>query len=110
VRAGQKQLVMARRNDLCTICGKDFAGPVLYDHLWKRIAEPTERILCGFCMSDRMAQRLNRNIKVVDFKPCPFNLFHHPNSWFDMLMRDEREPPADLIEWQNAAAELNMKL
>jgi hypothetical protein len=57
---------MARRNDLCTICGKDFAGPVLHDHLWKRIAEHNERMLCGFCMSDRMAQRLGRDLKIAD--------------------------------------------
>jgi hypothetical protein len=100
----------ALMTDLCTICGRDFAGPVLYDHLWKRIAERNERILCGFCMSDRMAQRFNRNIKIDDLKPCPFNLFHHPHSWFAMLMRDKREPPANLAEWQSAAAELNMKL
>jgi hypothetical protein len=102
--------MVAKRTDLCTICGKDFAGPVLHDHIWKRIADPDERVLCGFCMTDRMAQRLGRVLELADLVPCPFNLFHHPRSWFAMLMRDEREPPTNIAEWQNAAAELRIKL
>jgi hypothetical protein len=101
---------MPRQSDLCTICGKDFAGPVLHDHLWKRIAEHNERMLCGFCVSERMQRRFNRDLKLADLKPCPFNLFQHPHSWFAMLMRDECEPPTNLAEWRRAAAELGIKL
>ena len=94
----------------CAICRKDFAGPVLHDDIWKRIAAPNERMLCGFCVSERMQQRFNRDLKLADLKPCPFNLFHHPYSWFAMLMRDEHSPPANLAEWQSVAVDLNVKL
>jgi hypothetical protein len=89
---------------------RDFAGPVLHDHLWKQIADPDEHVLCGFCMTDRMAQRLGRVLKLADLKPCPFNLFQHPHSWFAMLMRDQHGPPTNMAEWRNAAAELQVKL
>jgi hypothetical protein len=97
-------------DDRCDLCRKNFPGPVVRDDIWKIIANRSERMLCGFCMSDRMAQRLGRVLRHADLKPCPFNLFQHPHSWFAMLMRDQHGPPTNMAEWRNAAADLQVKL
>jgi hypothetical protein len=41
-------------------------------------------------------------LSITSLKPCPVNLFHRPNSWFDLFMSDETGPPDNMAEWQAA--------
>ena len=81
---------------------------MLHDHIWQQIAAPSERALCIKCMIDRTIERLGRSPTFADLRPCPWNLFHRPHSWFDMFMQMEGEPP-NLAEWQTAIAEIDAR-
>jgi hypothetical protein len=41
----------------------------------------------------------------ADLRPCGWNLFHRPYSWFDLFMEKEG-PPENLAEWQAVIAEM----
>jgi hypothetical protein len=40
---------------------------------------------------------------------CGFNLFHRPDSWFDLFSQREQGPPPNLAEWQAASAEIDAR-
>jgi hypothetical protein len=82
---------------------------MLHDHLWQQITEPGERMLCDMCMSDRAFERLGRSLTLADLRPCGFNLFHRPDSWFDRFPLREEGPPQNLAEWQAAIAEIDVR-
>ena len=95
---------------ICDACGKVHApfalGPMVHDHIWRRIAEPGECMLCDACMYERASERLRRGLTLADLRPCGFNLFHRPDSWFDMFARWEDGPPENLAEWQAVLADM----
>jgi hypothetical protein len=59
------------------------------------------------CISGR-GTGLAALLTLTDLRPCPWNLFHRPHSWFDLFMRAEREPPRNLTEWRSAANDLGI--
>jgi hypothetical protein len=73
-------------------------GPVLHDHIWQQLADPREA-LCFECMCRRAVQRLGRVLTLADLRPCPWNLFGRPYSWFDLFVEMEGTPASHLDEW-----------
>jgi len=49
-----------------------------------------------------------RVLTFADLRPCRWNLFHRPASWFDMFTQIEGPPP-NLTEWQAASAEIDAR-
>jgi hypothetical protein len=74
-------------------------GPILHDHIWRQLAGPHEA-LCLMCMGQRAAHRLGRMLTLADLRPCSWNLFHRPHSWFDLFVEMEGAPPSNLDEWR----------
>jgi hypothetical protein len=73
-------------------------GPIVHDHIWRQLADAGER-LCDACMYQRAWDRLGRVLTLADLRPCRWNLYGQPNSWFDIFVDDA--PPSDLAEWRN---------
>jgi hypothetical protein len=75
-------------------------GPIVHDDIWRRLAEPGEA-LCLMCMGQRAERRLGRLLTLADLRPCAWNLFGRPHSWFDMFLEFEaaRDPANNLDEW-----------
>jgi hypothetical protein len=84
-----------------------FDAPMLRDEVWHKLADADERFLCADCMFDS-AETRGVALSIASLRPCPFNLFHRPKSWFNLFMRGETEPPANLAEWE-AIAEYNQE-
>jgi hypothetical protein len=97
--------VTAKSNS-CDCCNCPGIGPELRDDIWRRVADTGEDALCGRCMNQRAQQRLGRMLTLADLVPCPFNLFHQPNSWFDVFMARERAEPSNIAEWREADRKL----
>jgi hypothetical protein len=53
-------------------------------------------------MYQRAQLWLGRVLMLDDLLPCPFNLLHHPNSWFDVFVSLEGQP-SNMAEWRDAA-------
>src|SRR5262249_44726796 len=83
-------------------------GPIVHDHIWLCLADASERLLCDTCMYERARERLGR--MRADLRPCPWNLFHSPHSWFDLFVEMESAPLSSLAEWRNAASDLGIAL
>jgi hypothetical protein len=66
------EVALGRRDHMryldCACCGRDSCGPMLQDHIWQRLADKGERILCIDCMYDRAQQRLGRSLTPADLK------------------------------------------
>jgi hypothetical protein len=92
-----------RKRECCDGCGAPELGPVLRDDVWKAIAEPREA-LCFNCILGRMVKRLNRMPRFADLRPCRWNLFHQPNSWFDVFVGKLGEPD-NIAEWRKLGAD-----
>ena len=75
---------------------------MLRDDVWKAIAEPRE-VLCFNCILDRTVKRLKRMPRFDDLLPCPWNLFHRPNSWFDVFV-ELLGAPDNVAEWRRVGA------
>jgi hypothetical protein len=90
----------------CTECKSEgSAAPMLRDEAWARIAGPCEN-LCAACVWKRLKERGVR-IELASLKPCPFNLFHRPMSWFDIFTRwSKDDPPVDIAAWLRAERDL----
>ncbi len=56
---------------------------MLHDATWLRLARRDED-LCGDCVFERASER-DIELTFADLRPCEFNLFHSPDSWFDMF-------------------------
>jgi hypothetical protein len=84
-------------------------APMLTDPVWRRLSNPGERLLCGNCFFRRADER-GINLTLAELRPCPFNLFHWPHSWFDLFCRLSRSangrrgkpPAADEAAWRAA--------
>lgn len=50
------------------------------------------RVLCGVCIFARAQVRLGRRLTLADLRPCPFNLFHGRESWFELFVMLGDEP------------------
>jgi hypothetical protein len=61
-------------------------------------------------MYARAHERLGRVLTLADLRPCPWNLFHSPNSWLEFFVRVEGKPPSNLAEWRSAARDLGITL
>jgi hypothetical protein len=70
---------------------------------WAKLANERERLLCAQCMFRRAIER-QVPLTLADLQPCPFNLFHTPQSWFDLFLSRETEPPPNIDEWRDAMA------
>ena len=94
----------------CTECHREEArlAPMLRDEVWARLADKDET-LCTDCFFERMVER-DVTIGVSDMRPCLFNLLDSPLSWFDVLMRDETKPPANMDKWREAYVKLQYAL
>ena len=86
----------------CDGCGKSWrkvsAAPVLHDHIWLQIAD-THEILCVGCMFERAAER-KVYLELSSLRPCPFNLFHWPRSYFNLFAEMETPPTRVPPEWR----------
>jgi hypothetical protein len=40
-------------------------------------------------------------LMLADLRPCRWNLFDQPYSWFDLFLMFERAPPSSLAEWRS---------
>jgi hypothetical protein len=54
---------------------------------------------------ERTSERLGRMPTFADLRPCSWNLFHRPHSWFDLFTQMEG-PPQNLAEWEAAIADM----
>src|SRR5262245_10962059 len=77
------------------------SGPMLRPEAWAKLA-PANKRRCIACVFNR-ARELRISLRFADLKPCLFNLFHRPQSYFDWFLSKEPEPP-DLTEWAEALA------
>jgi hypothetical protein len=77
----------------CDCCHKKniSLAPMLKDATWQSLAEEHE-FLCDKCVFDRAAKR-QVDLTFDDLLPCAFNLFHHPQSWFDLFLSAEDFDP-----------------
>jgi hypothetical protein len=98
------------RCERCRRWKADF--PILEDATWKRLSgkdgHQLDHPLCWKCM---VVQAKERGIflSVEDLRPCPYNLFHSPRSWFDLFMSTEPKLPENLSEWYAAMELLEMR-
>jgi hypothetical protein len=70
----------------------------VHDSVWRQLANPAER-LCWDCMLQRAVHRLGRMPVWADLRPCRWNLYDQPYSWFD-LFAEMQGPPPNLDEWR----------
>ena len=64
-------------------------GPMLHEHIWRQLADDHDDRLCGDCMQQRACVRLGRMLTLADLRPCAWNLFGEPFSWFDLFAEME---------------------
>ena len=89
----------------CDGCGKSFydvpMAPMLWDTVWRKLAEKRET-LCAICVFER-AHAADLDLSIADLRPCAWNLasmsLKSRIPWFDMFMLKEKEPPANMSEW-----------
>jgi hypothetical protein len=64
---------------------------MVHEHIWQQLADTDADRLCGDCMNRRAVQRLGRMLTLADLRPCRWNLFGEPFSWFDLFVEEVRE-------------------
>jgi hypothetical protein len=75
-------------------------GPMVHDHIWRRLAADPGEALCFTCM-DLRAARLGHVLRLADLRPCRWNLYGQPHSFFDVFVeRDGGVPSVNLAEWR----------
>ena len=98
--------VKKHNRNCCDGCRQNWnkvsAGPMLCDGTWRRLADKSET-LCGDCILARSIKR-QVPITLADLKPCPFNLFGWPQSWFNLFASIARPPTVVSAKWRDAAA------
>jgi hypothetical protein len=82
-------------------------GPIVHDHIWQQLADAGERLLCDTCMFRRAWERFGRMLTLADLRPCPWNLFLRPHSWFDLFMR-AGQSRRNLADWHSASRDLGI--
>src|SRR5262249_53781197 len=89
-RPGGRAMSRPDPRDVCDRCRQSFdqrrRGPMVHDHIWQQLAKRGERALYDGCMYARAHERLGRVLTLADLRPCPWNLFHSPRSWFDLFV------------------------
>jgi hypothetical protein len=97
----------ARYRYRCGACHKSLdkveSAPMLRDEIWHKLADE-HRLLCANCVFARAVER-GIDLTFASLKPCAFNLFHSPSSWFDLFMSEEKEPPPNIMEWRTVASQ-----
>jgi len=93
---------MTRVCDCCRHKNIELA-PMLKDATWQRLTEKHERLLCAKCVFDRAIDR-QVDLTFADLRPCAFNLFHRPDSWFDLFLSAEPIGSGASTEWQEPIA------
>jgi hypothetical protein len=73
-------------------------GPMLHDATWAKLADEDEKVLCAECTSQRAKERGVR-LSLADLRPCQYNLFYWPNSWFNLFLGREPSPTIVDDEW-----------
>jgi len=81
-----------RDRNVCNGCRVSFErvphAPMLFDATWLKLAQKRE-LLCPDCLFARAA-RCGIRITLADLRPCPFNRFGEPLSWFELFAGGER--------------------
>ena len=72
------------------------SAPMLFDASWAKLAHDREN-LCRHCFFQRVADR-GVAVTLADLRPCEFNCFRSPLSWFDLFSKDA--PPELVKDWQ----------
>jgi hypothetical protein len=76
-------------------------GPIVHDDIWQQFAADPRECLCFACMDWRAALR-GHVLRLADLRPCRWNLYGQPHSFFDVFVqRDGGGPPANLAEWRS---------
>jgi hypothetical protein len=75
-------------------------GPIVHDHIWRKLADDPREALCDACMYRRSWQRLGRMLTLADLRPYRWNLYDQPHSWLDLFVEMEGSPPPNLAEWR----------
>jgi hypothetical protein len=102
---------MSRPNprNVCDGCGQSLdrrlrshveLGPIVHDHIWRQLAADPREALCFICM-DLRAARLGHVLRLADLRPCRWNLYGQPYSFFNLFVDREGGPPANLEEWRS---------
>ena len=90
----------------CTECKSEgMAAPMLHDEVWAKLAGKNEN-LCGVCLFNRLSAR-DLMLSLADLRPCPFNLFHRPYSYFDLFKGDATE--SEVMAWLVELGENKLK-
>jgi len=55
-----------------------------------------EKWACARCSGS------GRMLTIADLRPCRWNLYGQPYSWFDLFAEMEGAPPRNLAKWCNA--------
>jgi hypothetical protein len=88
----------------CDGCHKSFDdvphAPMLHDHVWARLAAANEN-LCPGCMLERAIER-KVCLDLSSLRPCAFNLFHWPRSYFNLFAGTNTPPTRIPAEWREA--------
>jgi hypothetical protein len=96
--------------NVCDGCGQSFdrrlrchaeRGPIVHDDIWQQLAANPRERLCFICMDLRAATR-GHVLRLADLRPCRWNLYSQPHSYFDVFVqRDGGDPSANLAEWRS---------
>jgi hypothetical protein len=79
-------------------------APMLHDSVWQQFADERES-LCVRCMFERANARKGY-IGLSSLRPCAFNLFHWPHSFFNLFAKRETPPTRVAPEWHEAWTDL----
>jgi len=95
--------------NVCDGCGRSLdrrlrshveLGPIVHEHIWQQLADDPDECLCFICMDLRAALR-GHVLRLADLRPCRWNLYGPPDSFFDVfLQRDGGVPPVNLDAWR----------
>jgi len=95
--------------NVCDGCGQSLdrrlrlhveLGPIVHDHIWRRLVADPREALCFMCMGLRAVRQLGRMLTLSDLRPCRWNLCDQPYSWLDLFVEMEGAPPSNLAEWR----------
>ena len=75
-------------------------APMLHDHVWNRLVDPREKLLCAPCLFERASRLMGHPLGLADLLPCTFNLFGKP-CWFDLFRSLGQHEPTVLDQWRN---------
>jgi hypothetical protein len=84
-------------------------GPELHDATWLKLAGK-HAVLCSECMFQRAAE-CGVALTLADLKPCLANVARSPNSWYELFLSRENDPPPHLRdEFDSMLNEVKQKI